>query len=199
MGRAAERRRARVSRPGTYDRRQPSTGLGGASSLDARSRDDIVTGGGADLQDVMLHDSGLDYVNHVNHTNPMTDARLDEILLDASVRAGREDFGGDTACCVHFHRKGTGGSFGAPGDGLDIVDTDVKMLGVLGNQVARVKVVRVINWCGSPGTNIIGCGYIGAFGTTVVRYGDASSEGALWIHEYGHNVGLGHNTANTGW
>lgn len=193
---AEERRRARASRPGTYDRRSPATGVGGASLLDAQSHN-LASGGGADLDNVMLHDSGLDYVNHVDHTNPMSDARLDEILADASVRVGREDFGGDTACCVHFHRKTTGGSFGTPGDGLDIVDTDVKMLGVLANQAARVKVVRLINWCGSPGTNIIGCGYVGAFGTTVVRYGDAASEGALWIHEYGHNVGLGHNTANT--
>ena len=28
----------------------------------------------------------------------------------------------------------------------------------------------------------------------LVRYGDVGNEGALWAHEYGHNVGLGHNT-----
>jgi hypothetical protein len=67
---------------------------------------------------------------------------------------------------------------------------------VLNQQVARVKVVRLINWCGSPGTNYIGCGYIGGYGTVVSRYSDMASEGALWVHEYGHNVGLGHNYSN---
>jgi hypothetical protein len=157
---------------------------------------DLESGGGADVDDVLLHDSRLDYANHVAHPNPMTDTRLDEILADASVRVGRDDFAGDTPCCVHFERKGTGKLFGSVGDGLDIVDTDVEMLGVLANQTARVKVVRLINWCGSPGTNYIGCGFISAFGTAVVRYGDVPAEGALWIHEYGHNVGLGHNSSN---
>lgn len=127
----------------------------------------------------------------------MTDARLDEILADANIRIKREDFGGDVGCCVQFHRKGTAMTFGAPGDGLDVVDNDVEMFAVLGQAMARVKVVRLINWCGSPGTNIIGCAYIGGRGMVVARYGDAWAEGALWVHEYGHNAGLGHNNAST--
>jgi hypothetical protein len=192
--------RSRSQRPDStpHDRRQrPKPAAAPALGLDAHPHDLPAAGGGADVDNVMMHDSGLDYVNHAGHNNPMTNAHLDLILADATVRFGRADYGSDISCCVRFHREGTGGTFGAPGDGLDIVDTDTEMYTVLGNQGARVKVVRLINWCGNPGTNFIGCGYIGGYGTAVVRYGDLASEGALWVHEYGHNVGLGHNTSDT--
>ncbi len=65
---------------------------------------------------------------------------------------------------------------------------------MLNNPAARVKVVRAINWCGGPGTNIIGCAWIAGNGMSLVRLGGLSTEAILWIHEFGHNVGLGHHT-----
>lgn len=144
-----------------------------------------------------VDDSALDYANHVNVTSPMTDARLDAILADASMRVGRDDFGIDVACCTTFSRKGGQKTFGSSNDGLDVIDSSTEVSTILNHPSARVKVVRAINYCGGAGTNIIGCGWIGGKGIAVVRYGGVATEGALWIHEYGHNVGLNHNTADS--
>jgi hypothetical protein len=139
--------------------------------------------------------SELTYANHVNVTNPMSDTRLDTILFETSQTIGRANFAEDVACCAGAERNGSGGSWGTATDGLDIVDTNTELNAVLNNSAGRFKVVRAINYCGGAGTNIIGCGWIGGWGVAVVRYGsDADTEGELWMHEYGHNVGLNHNT-----
>jgi hypothetical protein len=139
--------------------------------------------------------SQLNYANHVNVTNPMTDTRVDAILGAASVEMGRSDFAEDVACCSGVRRSGSGTVFGTATDGRDIIDDSTELNAVLNNSIARVKVVRAINYCGGPGTNIIGCAWIGGWGMALVRYGsDAATEGELWWHEYGHNVGLNHNS-----
>lgn len=141
--------------------------------------------------------SQLDYANHVNVTNPMTDARLDEMLKKVSLEVGRADFTGDVSCCAGAQRLGNARTWGTSSDGLDLVDDNTELNAVLNHSSARFKVVRAINYCGGAGTNIIGCGWIGGKGIAVVRYGsDTDTEGELWIHEYGHNVGLGHNSDN---
>ena len=138
--------------------------------------------------------SQLTYVNHVNVASPMTDARLDQILYETSQTIGRAEFAEDVACCAGAQRSGSGPLWGSATDGLDIIDTDAELNAVLNNSVARVKVVRAINYCGGARTNIIGCAWIGGWGVALVRYGsDADTEGELWLHEYGHNVGLNHN------
>lgn len=141
----------------------------------------------------LIHDSGLDYVNHVDLSDPMSDARLDQLLAEGTSRARYTDFQGDVACCVTYSRRGTGRTFGTLGDGLDIVDSSDEMGSVLSDPSARFKVVRIINFCGAPGTNIIGCGYVSSYGAMVVRRSSLGSEAVLWVHEYGHNVGSGHN------
>lgn len=140
-----------------------------------------------------VHDTPLTYANHRAHPDPMTDARLDAVLKDASLRAGRADFSGDVACCVTVSRSGPGKLFGAAGDGLDFIDNSGEINSVLNNPVARVKVVRAINYCGGPGVGIIGCAWAPGNGMAVVRVGDLGTEAVLWIHEYGHNSGLGHD------
>ena len=139
------------------------------------------------------HHSGLTYANHVDTPNRMNDARLDEALASASATAGIENFASDVACCITVGRSGTARTFGTTGDGLDVVESAADVQSVLGNSIARVKVVRAINHCASPGTNIIGCSAL--FGNTmvVVRLTSASGEGLLWLHEYGHNTGLDHH------
>ncbi|MDH3285181.1 MAG: thrombospondin type 3 repeat-containing protein [Acidobacteriota bacterium] len=140
-----------------------------------------------------VHDSGLSYANHPAVTNPMTDARLDDVLAGASLRSGRGDFAGDVACCVTLSRAGTQQSFGSVGDGLDVIDTDPELNSVLNNPVARVKVVRTINFCGSSVPNIIGCAWTPGNGVAIVRLTNINTEAITWIHEFGHNTGLGHS------
>jgi hypothetical protein len=143
-----------------------------------------------------VHDAGLSYANHVAVTNPMTDIRLDQVLDDAGLRAGRSDFSTDVACCITVSRSGAARTFGSSGDGLDVIDTDAELNSVLNNSVARVKVVRAINYCGSSGTNIIGCAWKPGNGMALVRMSTVGYESVLWIHEYGHNTGLSHATDN---
>ncbi len=141
------------------------------------------------------HDAGLSYLNHVDlaGVSAMTNARLDQILDAASALAGRADFAGDVACCITVSRAGAGGTFGSPGDGLDTIDDDATLNAVLAVGPERVKVVREITYCGGPAppsTNIIGCARTPGRTMAVVRV--SGTEGTVWLHEYGHNTGLGH-------
>jgi hypothetical protein len=135
---------------------------------------------------------GLSFANHVDVTNPMSTARLDSLLQEATRRAGTGDFDGDVPCCTVVSRAGSGATFGSPSDGLATIDDAAEISSVLGQSVARVKIVNAINYCGGSGTNIIGCGYVGGNGMALVRLSSLSFESVLWIHEYGHNIGLGH-------
>jgi len=139
-----------------------------------------------------VQQSLLTYANHPAVTNPMTDSRLDTILDDFSLRQGKADFAEDVACCAGVARSGSAETFGSLSDGLDMIDDNTELVAVLNSSVSRVKVVRAINYCGGSGTNIIGCAWVGGNGMALVRYGNVGNEGALWGHEYGHNVGLSH-------
>ena len=150
--------------------------------------------GGVADSSAVSHHHDLSYANHVDVPSPVDDATLDGILLGASRRAGFPDFAEDVACCVAVGRSGTGLSFGSAGDGLDRIDNSSELSTVLGSGPAWVKVVRVINFCGSPGTNIAGCAYTPGPSMTVVRV--PSNEDALWLHEYGHNTNLVHSNDN---
>jgi putative metal-binding protein/matrixin len=117
----------------------------------------------------------------------------------ASIVAGHSDYADDVACCITIEREGTAGTVGTPGDGLDIIDNETELYAML-DAGPRVKVVRQINWCGSAGTNIIGCSYLSqpassspGKGMVVVKLSVPAFDGALWLHEYGHNAGLGHS------
>ena len=136
------------------------------------------------------HDADLTFANHVNLTSPLTNGGVDALTDSASVTAGLANFANDVACCITVSRGGTAQTFGASGDGLDIVENEAEIDAVLRVNSGRVKIVRVINYCTAPATNILGCSYVSGNGMAVVRVG---AEGQLWLHEYGHNVGLGHN------
>ncbi len=141
-------------------------------------------------------DNTLTYANHARIASvpalAMSDDAVDQGFRDADGIAARPDFALDVACCIRLVRGGTGVTFGKPNDGLDSIDSKAELQAVLSAQVARVKVVRVINWCGSPATNIVGCSTLGGSGMAVVRLG-GGYDGVLWLHEYGHNVGLFHD------
>lgn len=57
----------------------------------------------------------------------------------------------------------------------------------------KVRYVNAINWCGGPGSNIIGCAYTPGTCMVVVRV-PSSLEGNLLAHEFGHSKGLPHRT-----
>ncbi|HEX6852085.1 MAG TPA: thrombospondin type 3 repeat-containing protein [Candidatus Polarisedimenticolaceae bacterium] len=138
------------------------------------------------------HDNRLTFANHPDLNSPMTASTLDLRLADASLRAGRGDNATDVACCIRVVRSGAAQSFGTAGDGLDAIDTQDELTQVLNAGTARVKIVRAINYCGGAGTNIIGCAYTPGNGMAIVRSGSSGTESVVWLHEYGHNAGLGH-------
>lgn len=137
---------------------------------------------------------GLTFLNHAAVASPLTPARLDDVLREATRRAATADTAADVACCSVVARSGNGGTFGNPLDGHDTINDASSLNAVLGVSGARVKVVDVINYCVGTGTNIIGCSYAPGNGMVVVRLSSLSYESVLWLHEYGHNVGLGHSS-----
>ena len=136
------------------------------------------------------HRTAWTAANHVDVPSKVTATQVDQIAARASSVAQTADFPEDVACCAGFVRGGAVATFGTAGDGHDSIDNSTELQTVLDQRVARIKVVRVINYCGNPGTNIIGCSYTPGFGMAVVRV--SSNEGLLWLHEYGHNAGLDH-------
>ena len=135
--------------------------------------------------------AALTYANHTAVPNKMNDARLDLVLRESELRAGREDFAADAMCCITVDRSGTAQAL--TGAGLDVIDNGTELNQVLNNGISRVKVVNGINWCDGPGMNILGCAWIGAIGMSLVRMTSINDEAVLWLHEYGHNVGLLHS------
>jgi len=140
--------------------------------------------------------NGPTYANHRDTNSPIGDARVDALLDEANYFFAKDDFGGDRACCVTLNRHGSGTTFGSPGDGLDVITTSGELSSVLYNSSSRIKVVDSIQYCGGPGSNILGCAPVPGDGMAVVRMSSVLYEGMLWAHEFGHNTGLGHNAVN---
>gem|GEM_PF-2173315 len=139
-------------------------------------------------------DYRLSFSNHVSLTSPMDLARLTTVLHESSLRASRQDYAVDTACCITVSPPFlVSEPFGATGDGQDVIDNGPELEAILNNPVARVHVVRLIQYCGGGGGNIIGCAWAPGNGMAVVRQTDLGSESVLWIHEYGHNTRLPHS------
>jgi hypothetical protein len=120
----------------------------------------------------------------------MTAPELDEILAFASGVAATADFPSDIACCAGVRRQGVARVVGTAGDLLNVISSEIELDYLALITTARVNVVRAIQWCGAPGMNIIGCSEVPGDFMVVVRIPE--EEGILWLHEYGHNVGLGH-------
>ncbi len=120
-------------------------------------------------------------------TTPLTNARSDQIMVDASDVIQTDSGANDIACNVELRRSGAVVTF-ATGDGsIDSAADFSAVNGLPGN----VKVVNQINWCGSIGASIIGCAPVPGDSLVVVRFTE-SLEGILLLHEFGHNQGLGH-------
>ncbi len=138
----------------------------------------------------LAHLAAITWANHVSLSfDAMTAVQADVLLRDATQIAGTSSYAEDVACCMVFASTGSGAVFGRAGDGLDVVQTAAELQAVIAAGQNRVKVVRAIQWCGGPGTNILGCSPNPGRSVVVVR---DVNEALLWLHEYGHNVGLPH-------
>jgi hypothetical protein len=138
----------------------------------------------------------ITFANHPAVPNPLTNAAVDQIMTAASIHLGRADFSSDVACCAGMQRSGNAQSFGSSTDGLDVIDSEAEFYAVINHTAGRVKIVRLINYCGGalpPGSNVLGCSWIAGNGMIVVRTSGVEDEAALWAHEFGHNAGLLHN------
>ena len=137
------------------------------------------------------HDHGLSFASHVEIPNAYFESFIRQYLADSSLIGARADYPEDVACCLSLSMLGAEASFGTAGDGLDTIDTAEEMLAVQQDPVARVKVVLEINYCDGPGTNILGCATLPGVSFVTVPL-DSSSSARVWLHEYGHNLGLSH-------
>ena len=138
--------------------------------------------------------ANLTYANHaqvaVNPDYAMRDGDARALLRGAALISGRADFDADVACCSELHLGANGGTFGKLGDGNDIINNQTQVMAVFNTGSQRVKMVRIINWCGEANSNIIGCSLISGYGMILVRIPE--DESILWLHEFGHNIGLQH-------
>jgi hypothetical protein len=124
---------------------------------------------------------------HVSVT--FTDSDVDSRLSTATSLLQQDDNAcpDEVACCVSLNRNSSVTTFGASGDGLDVINNETEMNQVM-NQTGQFKVVNEIRWCGEIG-NFAGCARIGQPSAVVTTTAMASH----WAHEFGHNQGLGHN------
>ena len=142
------------------------------------------------------HSHAMGFANHaalVTIGIGMNTFACDALMAEASALLA---YGGDATddipCCAAMRRTGSGGVFGSASDGLHVVDTESELNRVLAVTKGRAKVVQAIRWCDGPGINILGCANIRDDSFVVVRMDHPYDEGLLWLHEYGHNLGLTH-------
>jgi hypothetical protein len=128
-------------------------------------------------------------------TVALTDADADRILSDMGAVLQSDDSPADIATPVRFVRNGPVQVLPANVPGTIQTAADLTALLNAGN---GVKIVQAIRWCGGPGGSIIGCAPVGSptVNLAAVRF-TPNQEGILWVHEYGHNAGLGHRTDDT--
>ncbi len=117
----------------------------------------------------------------------LTNARADIIAANMTTVLQTNDGPGDVDCDVRFERDGNVTTFTATTGNINSQADFNTVIGLPG----RIKVVNQINWCGALAPNIIGCAPVPGNSLAVVRF-TLNQEGILWVHEFGHNMGLNH-------
>lgn len=134
--------------------------------------------------------SAIEVVNHVDVDAPIDAARVDQLLDIASSIMATDESAEDVACCAEFVREGPVGLM--TGAGLDVITAPEELADLLLAPGPRVRVIDHLGWCDGPTTNSIGCALVPGAALAVTRVSGLTSEAVLWLHEYGHNVGLNH-------
>ncbi len=130
---------------------------------------------------------------HTSVTPVLTNARADQIAADMTTILNTNDGPGDMACTkVRFERDGAVTTFSATTGSINSSANFSTVIGLPG----RVKLVNQINWCGVFLPNVIGCAPVPGDSLAVIRF-TQNQEGVLWLHEFGHNMGLPHRNGST--
>ena len=137
---------------------------------------------------------GQDWVDftvarHVN--TPFAAADFDNAMavVNDRMKYDNHDCADDVPCTARFFRNGNVGTFGTATDGLDWITTQAGLDDIWAVTTHRVKVVSAVDFCaGTFNPSFIGCGRTGNFGFVVEDWVGADT----YVHEFGHNVGLGH-------
>jgi hypothetical protein len=138
---------------------------------------------------------------HVDVADQLDLAALRRYLAEADRLLQGDEGSSDVACCVTLQAAAPAGrpdaealvTFGAPGDGLDVIDSLEKW-----NQIQGLRaIVQTISWCSYNNPSLIGCATTQPFGNTLVVALDAGPEAfaRLLAHERGHNTGLVHRSS----
>ncbi|CAA9219573.1 MAG: hypothetical protein AVDCRST_MAG56-674 [uncultured Cytophagales bacterium] len=136
------------------------------------------------------------FTRHVN--TPFTAAKAQNLLRYGTEILQRCDDRStddqDVACQVGFQMTGTVKTFGRANDNLDIINTRAELDTLLANNSGYVKIVTAsmvdgniqTAWASTPGSSLVMAAQVSG----TVR--DANGMGQTFVHEFGHNQGLGH-------
>lgn len=124
------------------------------------------------------------------NTVTLSNAQVDTIFQDNNNRLQTDDGGNDVACNVALVRNGNVTAFnanGIPGAFTGTVFTSAQFNAI--NALAgNVKVVTGLNICGGTIGSFNGCAPVPGTSFVVIR----TAPNVSWVHEFGHNQGLGH-------
>ncbi len=144
--------------------------------------------------------SGASVITWVVNRHIDLDTTYGNAEFDAAIAVGnlrlwmRTSTCSDVPCTVQFARNGNVGTVGVIGDGLDEIDSQAKLNSAFALS-GRVKVVDAVDRCaGVDNDTFWGCGQTPGSSFIV----ETIVPGDVYVHEYGHNMNLGHRNTCTG-
>lgn len=125
-----------------------------------------------------------------HHQVELNPERVHEILHGMQHLLRSKDSLQDHSCSVGFSLVEPILAFH---QGSGVINSQDDFLAIQQQVPGNIKVVRRINFCGRFG-KFLGCAPVRGGSLVVARQRQVDSESALWVHEYGHNMGLWHRS-----
>lgn len=125
-----------------------------------------------------------------HHQVELNPDRVDDILRRMQHLLIAKDSPQDRSCSVGFSLLEPIQAFH---QGSGVINSEADFLDIQQLVPGNIKVVKRINYCGRWG-KFLGCAPVRGGSLVVARQRLVDSESALWVHEYGHNMGLWHRT-----